>query len=271
MGESQRPGERGSIGRAVDEGTALRSITAVGRLASLGTLAGGLVHEVNNPATFIALAGGQIDKSVTAALASGSVEGLEVVQELAAGIRESTQQIRDMVAAFRLLIGISHHAAVITVDLERVLVAAVELTRAAHRHDAVIQTVVEPMPPCPGRYLALGAVVVNVLSNAIESLRSTASPKVVRVEGRVDQETIHICIADTGEGITVDVLQRVFDPFFTTRDPERHAGLGLTVARESLARLGGEIRIQSTHGEGTKVDIAVPVRHESGDHPAAVT
>ena len=87
MGESSRQGpsrpeadaardvgvEARSIWSTVDEATALRGITAVGQLASLGTLAGGLVHEVNNPATFIALAGGQIEKSVAAAIASGSV------------------------------------------------------------------------------------------------------------------------------------------------------------------------------------------------------
>jgi len=253
----QEPGEQ-----PLDDPAALRSIAAVGQLASLGTLAGGLVHEVNNPATFIALASGQIDKSVTAALASGSVEGLELVKELAAGIRESTQQIRDMVAAFRLLVGMSHRSVVVTVDLERVLDAAVELTRAAHRHDAVIQTHFEAMPPCPGRYLALGSVIVNVLSNAIESLRSSNNAKVVRIEGRVAESTIHIQVSDTGEGIDASALSKVFDPFFTTRDPERHAGLGLTVARASVDRLEGVMRIRSKPGEGTTVDIEVPVRHE---------
>lgn len=242
------------------EASALRSIAMTGRLASLGTLAGGVIHEVNNPAAFIALAGGQIEKFVTRAQEQDGCQGLESVIDLAAGIRESMDQIQDMVAAFRLLIGVANRSVVVTVDLERVLKAAVELTRAAHRHDAAMETDFQPMPPCPGHYVEIGPVVVNVLVNAIESLRTTSSPKMVRVEGRVQDDVIQVRIRDTGEGIPAPLLPRVFEPFFTTRDRSRHAGLGLTITREALRTMDGRIDIESEVGKGTTVRINVPVR-----------
>lgn len=248
--------------RGVDELSTdgLRSIAMVGRMASLGKIAGGLIHEVNNPSTFIALAGGQIEK-LAGKGASVSEAELGSVLEMATGIRESTQQIRDMVAAFRLLVGVTNRSTVVTVDLERVLESAVGLTRAAHRHDAVLETDFSQMPPCPGRFVELGSVVVNILVNAIESLRSSGSEKRVRVRSRLRDGMIQVHICDTGEGIPTAVLPHVFDAFFTTRNPEDHAGLGLTVARETVAAFDGRISIESEVGKGTSVLMEVPFSH----------
>lgn len=239
---------------------ALRSIAMVGRMASLGKIAGGLIHEINNPSTFIALAGGQIEKLASKG-ASVSEAELGSVLEMATGIRESTQQIRDMVASFRLLVGVTNRSTVVTVDLERVLESAVGLTRAAHRHDAVLETDFSQMPPCPGHFVELGSVVVNILVNAIESLRSSASAKRVRVRSRLRDGVIQVRICDTGEGIPQADLPHVFDAFFTTRDPEAHAGLGLTVARETVAAFDGRISIESEVGKGTAVLMEVPFSH----------
>jgi signal transduction histidine kinase len=239
---------------------ALRSIAMVGRMASLGKIAGGLIHEINNPSTFIALAGGQIEKLASKG-ADVSESELGSVLEMATGIRESTQQIRDMVAAFRLLVGVTNRTTVVTVDLERVLESAVGLTRAAHRHDAVLETDFSEMPPCPGHFVELGSVVVNILVNAIESLRSSASAKTVRVRSRLRDGVIQVRICDTGEGIPEAVLPHVFDAFFSTRDPSEHAGLGLTVARETVAAFDGRILIESEVGKGTSVLVEVPFSH----------
>ncbi len=244
VGSTLRLNQMGLLPSASD---AMQSIARVGRMASLGTIAGGLIHEINNPATFIALAGCQIEKLV-AKDKTAEEDTVAKVLDLSEGIRDSTQQVRDMVAAFRLLVGVANRSVVVTVDLERVLGAAVALTRAAHRHDAVIETEFEPMPPCPGHYVELGSVVVNVLINAIESLRSSSSPKSVRVRGCVRNDVIEVRIRDTGEGMTREVLSRAFDPFFTTRDRSQHAGLGLTVARETLVSFDGSIRIDSERG-----------------------
>ncbi len=245
---------------------AMRSIALIGRMASLGTIAGGLIHEINNPATFIALAGCQIEKLV-AKDKTAEEDTVAKVLDLSEGIRDSTQQVRDMVAAFRLLVGAANRSVVVTVDLERVLGAAVALTRAAHRHDAVLETEFEPMPPCPGHYVELGSVVVNVLVNAIESLRSSSGPRGVRVQGCVRDDVIEVRIRDTGEGMTQEVLSRAFDPFFTTKDRGQHAGLGLTVARETLVAFDGSIRIESERGKGTTVSIDVPFRQAASIPP----
>ncbi len=236
-----------------------QQIAIAGRWASVGTLAGGVIHEINNPATFIALAAGQIEKGVIAAKSASDVSKLEQLTELTAGIREATKQIRGLVADFRQFVGGAGKASILTVDLERVLMAAGAMTKAAHRHDAVLKMGIEPIPPCPGRLLAIGPAVVAVLVNAIESLADGPGPRQVSLTARVSGDRVEISVADTGAGIAPEHVPRVFDPFFTTKSPQAHAGLGLTAARSAIEGLGGTVVLESEFGVGTRLTMTVPM------------
>jgi len=236
-----------------------RQIVVAGRLASIGTLAGGVVHEINNPATFIALAAGQIEKGVSAGLAESDPARAASLIELTSGIQEATRQIRGLVGDFRQFVGGAGRSAMLTVDLERVLAAAAAMTRAAHRHDAILQTDIASIPPCPGNLLAIGPATVNVLVNSIEALGHGPGVQRVSLKALIQGESLVVVVADTGSGIRPEHLPRVYDPFFTTKSTERHAGLGLTVARSVMSNLGGTIGIQSEWGAGTTVTMTVPV------------
>ena len=245
--------------RARLDARTLKQIGIAGHLSSLGTLAGGVVHEVNNPATYIALAAGQIAKGLGAA--AGSLDATKTAQliEVASGIQDAAKQIRTVVADFRQFVVGAQGSAMLTVEMERVLAAAASLTRAAHRHDVVLKTQIEALPPCPGNLIALGTATVNVLVNGIEALGHDHGPRNVHLHACMREENLEITVTDTGSGIAPKVLARVFEPFFTTRISEGHAGLGLTVVRETVEALGGTVRIASEAGVGTTVVMVVPV------------
>jgi signal transduction histidine kinase len=236
-----------------------QQIAIAGRLASLGTLAGGVVHEINNPATFIALAAGQIDKGVAAAMGATDPKRAESIHELTEGIQEATRQIRGLVSDFRQFVGGAGRSAMLTVDLERVLTAAAAMTRAAHRHDAQLETDISEIPPCPGQLLAVGPATVNVLVNGIESLGNGPGPRRLMLRARTQNDLLEIVVTDNGCGIVPEHLPLVFDPFFTTKPTDVHAGLGLTVARSVIESLGGTIQLESECGAGTTVRMRVPI------------
>lgn len=101
-------------------------------------------------------------------------------------------------------------------------------------------------------------VSLNLLLNAAQAMRQ---------RGRITVRTQHtggaiiVDIADTGHGIAPDVLKRVFDPFFTTRDVGQGTGLGLTVSRDIVLAHGGRIDVRSAPGAGTTFTIRLPVEH----------
>jgi signal transduction histidine kinase len=183
--------------------------------------------------------------------------------DLADGIRDATHQIRNLVDAFRLLSGSTKQQLVVMVDLERVLDAAVILTRAAHRYDAVIETDIEAIPPCPGQYVELASVLVALLMNALEAMDASTQSKVIQVRARARERVMEIRIRDTGAGMTKETLARAFEPFFTAKNSRQHAGLGLTMARQTVERFGGTIRMESEKGKGTTVWIQIPLCTET--------
>jgi len=234
-----------------------RSLEQVDYFATMGRLAGGLVHEVNNPATFITLAAGQLDKTLSRA---SNADELQPSIALVRDIVESTRQMRAVVSDFHVLSTVARHAVSGSLDLTRMLRAGIALTTVAYRTQTRVDVDIGDLPACPASFASVVPVVMNLLINSIQSIPEgkdgacTIECKVTGAEDRID-----ICIRDTGSGIGPDDLPRVFDPFFSTRGS---AGLGLTLARDAVLRLGGEMHLESALGEGTAIEISLPVPQE---------
>ncbi|MBI5532577.1 MAG: HAMP domain-containing histidine kinase [Deltaproteobacteria bacterium] len=226
-------------------------------LATMGRLSGGLVHEVNNPATFIALAAGQMEKVIAR---SERAEELAPIASLAHEIAESTRQMRAVVSEFHVLSTVARHAVSGSVDIGKMIRACATLTTVAWRTPARIEVDVGDLPSCPASFASLAPVVVNLLLNAIQAIPAGKDESQrIQLSAVTIGERLHVTVRDTGTGIPADVLPRVFDPFFTTRPAGQAAGLGLTLARETVRRLHGEITIESAPGEGTCVKIELPI------------
>ncbi|HEU4532827.1 MAG TPA: ATP-binding protein, partial [Polyangiaceae bacterium] len=234
------------------------------RLASLGTLVAGLAHEVNNPLNFVAGNVNYLRGLATSGLGPGGAgrEAERVLAEASEGI----DRIRRIVADLRAFVANrdEEHG---TVDLPRVLDAALRMVSPELRHRARVACDYEGAPPVLGNAGKLGQVFLNLLLNAAQALPGGGSgDRRVRVRARpLGEARVEIVVADDGHGIAPDVLPRIFDPFFTTRGVGEGMGLGLSICHRIVTTAGGSIDVTSEPGVGTTVRVVLP---RAGVRPA---
>jgi PAS domain S-box-containing protein len=254
------------------------------RLASLGALAAGVAHEINNPVAFINLATGQMNRLIEQVWRreEGGDSAHERLREMAVEVTEAAAHIAEIVGELKLFTRIPEGASACPVDINRMLQTAMTLTSAEVRRHARLDVSLGALPLAPGAFASLGHVFANLLINAaqaIEAKRDASrngferrdSPDVVRVSSCVEGEAIVVRIADTGVGIDAKKLPRIFDPFFEMRSGGRGAGLGLAIAYDLVRRVGGDILVESLPGAGTSFEIVLPLDATSfaSDVPAS--
>jgi two-component system, cell cycle sensor histidine kinase and response regulator CckA len=229
------------------------------RMASIGTLAAGVVHGINNPLSYVIanleyvkrlLAKGpeKLEPGVFGELADvleDSLDGAERVRRIVSDLGSFSQPIE---------------AAVLAVDLERAAERALSVAANEIRHRARVVRQFGGIVAGQGTEAKLGQVILSVLINAAHSIEPGAIDRnAITVRTRHDaQGHPTLEIEDTGCGIASENLPRVFDPFFTTKPIGVGAGLGLSIAHRIVHEQGGEIRVESEHGRGTKVVITLP-------------
>ena len=224
------------------------------RLAAVGQLAAGLAHELGNPIAII--------QSCASFLHDEHKEG-DLGEDLVVIQRESAR-CREMIDRM-LALARARQSAPQEGDLRESVHRAVSLVR--YKADDVALEVI--LPPEPVVYVyddnQLVAILVNLLLNAIASTKNSERRE-VRLDLAVSSGGVNLSISDTGCGIPVDQLERVFDPFFTQR--EGGTGLGLAMVHHVVTALGGKIDVSSTVGEGTRFAVFLPDQNdEEGETP----
>jgi PAS domain S-box-containing protein len=239
------------------------------KLESLGTLAAGVAHEVNNPLTWLM---GNVECLQVLLDDHGETLPARVVEdlgEIAIEMRDGTERIRRIVAGLKPFTR-SDEDSFGPVDLLAVLDAAVDLAGNEIRHRARLVRRIRKVPPVYGNAARLTQVFVNLLVNAAQAIaHGHAADNRIRIATRMADDTrVCVTVADTGVGIPTAVLDRIFEPFFTTRAPER-TGLGLSICHSIVESCGGEIEVVSQPGEGTCFNIYLPASSEPLPRPAA--
>jgi signal transduction histidine kinase len=236
------------------------------RMASVGTLAAGVAHEINNPLSVVAgnlLILKQDFESVVAAL--GAVAGAEGIvaaasssfREAAADAEEATERVRLLTRDLRVF---SHPDDVKreAVDVHKVLESAIRMARNELRPRATVVRQFGDIPKVQGNEARLGQVFLNLLVNAAHAIPEgrREDQTITLVTGRQD-EMITVDVIDTGVGIPPEVLPRIFDIFFTTKPVGVGTGMGLAICHRILTSQGGRIEVQSRVGEGTRFRVAL--------------
>jgi PAS domain S-box-containing protein len=224
------------------------------RMASVGTLAAGVAHEINNPLAFILA---NLDYALDALRAHPDVDP-DVPRALGEA-RDGGLRVREIVRdlkAFSRADGDAREA----VDLRRVLQSALGLAQNEIRHRARLEIEVDDVPKVTGNEHRLGQVFLNLLLNAAQSIpEGRGRDHVVRARtGTAPDGRASVTISDTGTGIPAEVLPRIFDPFFTTKPVGVGTGLGLSICHGIVTSLGGEIQVESTPGAGSSFTVLLP-------------
>jgi signal transduction histidine kinase len=211
------------------------------RLASLGQLAAGVAHELNNPLTYLQTNLELLEEYPMSADARASLdEAIEGTGRIKLIVRDLKEYSR-----FDDELGPVELHAVVRSGLR---IASGELKRV---------TVLTDFGPCPSVHAnetRLGQVVVNLLVNA-----SQAGAREIAVSTRSDPSgNAVLAVRDTGEGIPPELLRRVREPFFTTKPAGVGTGLGLSVCDQLVRQFGGVMTIESTVGVGTTITLVLP-------------
>lgn len=230
------------------------------RFAAIGTLAGGVAHEMNNPLAYALMNIGFIEEELPALIATAAEPGLErwgelghTLTEVKHGITRVAQIVRDIRAFTRLDSPAARCR--IPVLVER----AVQMARAGVSDCARIATHYDETAEVhadPGR---LSQVFLSLVLNAIEATpMSDGTERSVDIRAYNEGESVVIEVRDEGVGIPANVLPRVFDPFFTTKEPGKGTGLGLSISYGIIRNAGGTMTVESKVGFGTTVRVTLP-------------
>jgi two-component system, NtrC family, sensor kinase len=236
-----------------------RAVARAEKLAAVGRLAAGVVHEINNPLATIAACAESLEKRIEEGAFSDSPD--------AEDLREYLGLIRD--EAFRCktitngLLDFSRLRAGqrVPVDMTEIIKATARLVTHQQRGDDV-QIVIEAaagLPSVAGDVGQLQQAVVALATNAIDAMPEggTLTLRAIRSDAR-----ILVQVTDTGIGIAPENMTKIFDPFFTTKDVGRGTGLGLAVCYGILSDHGGRLDVRSTVGAGTTFTITLPIADE---------
>lgn len=220
------------------------------KLTALGELAAGLAHEVSQPLTVI--------KGLSLAMLRSLPEGSPYLEKLSL-VAEASKKMESIVKHLRAFTR-SEPPVMKTVDLNSVVRDAFLILRETLKSHS-IGTAIElrEVPAISGDPNRLEQVIINLVANAKDAMPGGGSLRVstgtVEITGR---RYARLVVEDTGEGIPSELVEKVFDPFVTTKEAGKGTGLGLSITSGIIKEHRGEITVNSERGRGTAFTITIP-------------
>jgi len=248
---------------ALENTRALRAVVATEKLAAIGQVAAGIVHEINNPLTAV-MAGIEASQALLTAV-EPDVEPpaaratLADVHSLLATARDGAQRITGIVRDMRRLASGEVGGSVF--DLGEAVGSALRIASAKLGEQAELDVELGHGITTTGSVGQLSQVVLNLLINAGDALaEAEPGPERPRIRVRTwqDETSVHLSVADNGPGIPASAVARIFEPFFTTKTRGRGTGLGLSITRDIVRRHGGEIVVTTAADRGTEFAVTLP-------------
>jgi len=255
--------------------SAHRQLYQAEKMASVGQLAAGVAHEINNPIGFIrsnlntassyvrkfqAIAGhfksGEASRIAVAWQEADMDFVLEDFRQLLKESMDGTDRVARIVADLKTFSSVDQ-AGEKTVDLNDSIRSACNVAVSSISRHADLELELGKLPPLHCKVGLLNQVFLNLLLNAEQAMKERGK---IHIRSGVVNGQISIAISDTGCGIPADILQRIFDPFFTTREVGSGIGLGLTVSRDIITAHGGSIEVTSVPKAGTTFTIHLPIK-----------
>jgi PAS domain S-box-containing protein len=245
----------------VDKGTATakkleQQVMHSEKLAALGRLAAGVAHEIGNPLTSISTFAQLLREMAQDEFSQNS---LDVINTHIQRITDIVRRMSNFARADSLNIK--------PTEINDVLNSTLDLMRLDKRMKSSIEIAVTLDPGLPRILIDEGQIAqvfINIILNAMDAMPDGGRLAATTYQGRDDQgkEAILAEFADTGTGIPHSELQKIFDPFYTTKEPGKGTGLGLSLSYNIVKRFKGDIKVQSEPGRGTIFTVILPLEKE---------
>lgn len=218
------------------------------KMAELGRISAGVVHELNAPLSVIVSASQMI-------LREEDVP--EFVREMIDRINIEAQRLSQMTRGILSFSSQEEAGGDADVNLTIEFVLDFICYEAARRGVSLMRDLDHRLPAVGVDSNVLKQIIINIAMNALQAMEAGGGRLLVESRAGNNSE-VSIVIADTGPGIAEDALARIFEPYFTTKRPGEGTGLGLFVTRTLVENLGGRIEVSSSVGEGTSFTVTLP-------------
>jgi signal transduction histidine kinase len=229
------------------------------KLASIGQLVAGIAHEINNPVNAIVNTVGPLEEAINeidSADPHARGEAAKDVRDMVRVVQRGAQRTKAIVTALHNY-SRTDEESVVDFDIDRSIDDSLELLRHLLKQNVTVIKNYGEVGRVRGHAGQINQVFMNLLTNAAQAL-SGREASTIRIETRGDATTVEVKITDNGAGIPTEVLPRIWDPFFTTKDVGEGTGLGLSIVHELVERHGGSIEVETKLGAGTTFTVKLP-------------
>lgn len=258
------------------------------KMASIGLLAAGVAHEINNPIGFVSsnlnTLGKYIDKLLQFIEFQGQIIEKKADEATLTAIEDMKQRIKldylvsdlhellkETVDGSMRVIKIvqdlqtfsrADNKVAVPTDLTETIMSTVNMVQHEIKYIANLDLRLEKLPPVICRPQHIAQVILNLLMNAVHSI--SGNDGLITLAAAQVGDSVEISVTDNGCGILPEHLERIFEPFFTTKEVGRGTGLGLAISHDIVIKHGGELLVESTTGKGTTFTVRLPIDPENG-------
>lgn len=245
--------ERRRLEAAVESGR--QQIVASARLSALGTMAGGIAHEINNPLAVIHAR----SMDLVEELEEGVLEPAQVIATVRQ-IVEFTERIAGIISSMRRIARDGVNDPPTEASVRDIVSYALDVCRERFRDRGVELTVALPetSPVLLCREVQIAQVLINLLQNALDAVQEQDGERHVRLEVGQADGMVTMAVSDTGAGVPAALRQRIMEPFFTTKPPGKGTGLGLSLSRGIAEEHGGKLECQDA-ARGSRFVLTLPM------------
>jgi len=228
----------------------------VEKMATVGRLAAGIAHEVNNPLQMITNQAGWIDEL----LFEEDPDQMKNLNDCKEAVGKIQYHVKRAGTITHRLLGFSRkmEAEKECLSMNGLIEETISFVENDARNNNIrIETdFTENLPSTMSDGPQLQQVFLNLLNNSMDAIGTDGW---IKVRTRADADTIYMQFSDSGTGIKEEILNRIFDPFFTTKDPGKGTGLGMSISYSIIRKLGGTIEVQNTKGGGACFTLTLPI------------
>lgn len=231
------------------------------KMSSIGVLATGIAHEINNPLTSVAGCAEALLRRFRDEPDLREDVRLEVFPHYLEVIVRESYRCKDIIDHL-LSFSRKSDGTAVKIDINRVLLEILELLRYQMSYQQIqIGTELKAdLPRICGDPSGLRQVFMNLLVNALQAIQGQGRVEVKT--SKLGEDRIAIVIRDTGHGMAQEILDRIWEPFFTTKEVGQGVGLGLALTYNTIKRHGGEIQLESQIGKGSQFTVLLPIQRK---------